>query len=113
MARRRIVALAFAVHGIGMLVAPDAYTSPTYTVITAVAPLRWWGTAWCLVAVAAAVTAVPRMLAVGLIAGHVTTWAAGLAAAVATGDATTPTAPVPWALVAALVVHSASRPVDG
>lgn len=113
MIRRRIVAAGLALVGAVMVARPDLFRSPTYTVAEAIAPLRWWGAAFLTVAVVSAARATPRVVAVAVLAGHITSWALALAAAVATGDAASPTAWVPWLIIAALVLHAAGRPADG
>jgi hypothetical protein len=113
MTRRRIVAAGFGLIGMLLIVHPEGFRSGTYDVVASIAPLTAWGWAFVIVAVTAALSAVPRSVAVALIAGHTATWAGGLAAANLTGDAVSPVAWVPWVMLVALVLHAAGRPADG
>lgn len=113
MVRRWIMAASYGGIGAWMLHRPEDYTSSTYTVLKQMWGFEWWGALFLLVATLCAIPFVPRLVAIGALAGHTTVWAFGLAASNFTGDSAAPTAFVPWLTLMALILHAASRPVDG
>lgn len=111
LARRRMIAVALAIIGVGLVTRPESYRSPTYSVLFDLAPPEAWGIAFLAVAVVAG-TPTPRTWALPIMAGHLFAWSAGLAAATLNGQGVSPTAFVWPALVAVLVLHSTTLPPE-
>ncbi|QXC59316.1 hypothetical protein KSP35_12980 [Aquihabitans sp. G128] len=107
LANRRIMAamvLAFFGH---VACYPTGYTSGTYDSVTALAPLRWWGIALSVAALAMLLTrSVHAVLAVAALLGG---WAAGLLAATINGTSQSPGGFVFVAGYVALLVRNAGR----
>lgn len=109
MARRRIIALSAFAVGMGLMVAPEGYSSETYRWVFAAFPPRLWGAAYLLVGLVAWSRRFPGMWVKVVVAGRYSSWTLGLLAATITGDAAAPTAFVLPATVAVLTVHSATE----
>lgn len=104
---RRIMAAMVLCFWGHMAAFPHDYTSGTYTVLSDLAPLRWWAIAFVLAGSAMLLTR--HLAATVIVGGLMCAWGGGLAAAVATNNSQSPAGLSFIAGYVALLVWGAGR----